>query len=526
MASPFLTNTGSDARGRFFRLGALRELLLWCLPALVCGGVARGLFLAHFPYGYIHPDSADFLVTADRFLNHHHWVIHSKRQFLAPILFLLPILLKIPCVLVIAWGQHLFGLIYIVMTGALVRYWTVYWKQWIVPATALTALNPAVLYYEHTLISDFQYLWFVTALALAGVAYALERTRGRLILLLLALLLAAGSRPEGKLFVLFCMALVPLLHWGAWRRLAIIGGITATFCVATWMSSRNTEAGLHLYSTLLPLAPETPKSAPEFGPVIAPLRNERLARGALNPPELSMEGKRIWPLATAYLKGKDPAGKWPTEASVGNFCERLAMEAARNRPYLVPLITFDKFLQGTVYSLSDDLDKDWLQETQISSCSHKPWMLQLMPRMTGLPIYSMDDLTAYVRKEFTPLQRDWFGELQRGTFAFTTGARIPWPGENRETPGIPLFYLLGAAGMAMGMIRPGPMRKFHIAWVLALGFTGSAVMLTGPVIPRYRFVFDPFVLLYLFVLADGIVALVFRRRVAAGGCESRGSSAA
>jgi hypothetical protein len=286
-----------------------------------------------------------------------------------------------------------------------------------------------------------------------------------------------------------------------------------------WLSSRNTQAGLHLYATLLPLAPETPKSAPDFGPIIAPLRNERLASGVLALPNLSTEGKRIWPLATSYLKAKNPSGKWPPEQVVGNFCQRLAMEAARNRPFLVPLIAFEKFLQGTEYPLGDVLDKNWLQDTQISSSSHKPWMLKMMPRLIGRPIYSKDDLAAYVRSEFRPLEPDWLGDLHRGLFFITTRARIPWPGQTPGTPGFPLLYLLGVMGMMVGIIRPGPMRKFHIAWVIGLGFTCFAVMLTGPVIPRYRFVFEPFIFLYLFVLADGIVALFHRPLPAAERCD-------
>jgi hypothetical protein len=173
----------------------LRELLLWCLPALVCGALARGMLIVHFPYGYIHPDTPDFLVTADRFLFHHRFVLHSKKAFLGPILFLLPMVVKIPSLLIIPWAQHFFGLIYTVMVGALVRCWTAFWKWWIVPATLLATLNPAALYYEHALIAESQYLWCVTALVLAGSAYALEQSRGRFVLLLLALLLTAGSRP-------------------------------------------------------------------------------------------------------------------------------------------------------------------------------------------------------------------------------------------------------------------------------------------------------------------------------------------
>ena len=111
---------------------------------------------------------------------------------------------------------------------------------------------------------------------------------------------------------------------------------------------------------------------------------------------------------------------------------------------------------------------------------------------------------------FPPLEPDWFDWLQRVWFFGTTGARIPWPGQVAGTPGIPLFYLLGVAGMVLGVLRAGPMRKLHIAWAITLAFAASVVMLTGVVNPRYRFVFEPFVLLYLFVLADGIAALVIR----------------
>jgi len=490
------------------RASSLRELLLWCLPALICGALARGLLLAHFPYGYIHPDSPDFLVTADRYLNHHQFVLHGKKAFLGPILFLLPMLVKIPCLLVIPWGQHLFGLIYTVMAGALVRAWTTLWRWWIVPATLLATLNPAVLYYEHALIAESQYLWCVTALVLAGSAYAFAQTRGRFILLLLALLLTAGSRPEGKLYVLFCLILVPLSLWGQWRRLAILGAITLAFSLFTWLSTRNTQAGVLLYSTLLPLAPQTPRSAPDFGPLIAPIRNERLANGMLAMPNLVLEEQRITAIVYPYLEAKSHFHKSARQQAAGEFCQRLAVEAALNKPSLLPLVVLDKFLLGSAAPANDGFGLSWLQDMQIVSCTHKSWMLKLMPRLTGRPIHSRDDLVAYIKEEFQPITPDWFSTVQRLWFRGTTGARIPFPCQPPDVPGIPLFYLLAAAGMAAGMTRAGPMRKLHIAWVITLAFTLSVVMLTGVVNPRYRFVFEPFALLYLFVLADAAAALV------------------
>jgi hypothetical protein len=468
--------------------------------------------MAHFPYGYIHPDSPDFLVTADRFLNHHHFVLHGKKAFLGPILFLLPMLVKIPSALVIPWAQHLFGLVYTVIVGAIVRSWTAFWKWWIIPATLLATLNPAILYYEHAMISEFQYLWCVTALALAGTAFVLDRTRGRYILLLLALLLTAGSRPEGKLYVLFAIILIPLLFWGRWRRLAIFGGITVGFCLLTWLSTRNTQAGMLLYATLLPLSPETPKPAPDFGPLIAPLREARLAKGPLAMPDLVIEEKKVMAVVYPYVKAKEHSHKSAIEQNAGALCQRLAVEAALNKPLLLPLIVIDKFLLGTALPSNDGFGKSWMQDTQVNSCTYKSWMLKLMPRLTGRPIHSKDDLLAYVQKEFAPLQPDWFSVLQRIWFCATTRARIPLSGQTGQTPGVPLFYVLGLAGMVAALLRGGPMRKFHIAWLITLAFTGSVVMLTGVVNPRYRFVFEPFALLYVFVLADFLVALASRRQ--------------
>jgi hypothetical protein len=488
----------------------LRELLLWCLPALLCGGILRILLLVHFPFAYVHPDSPDFLITANKYLLRHRLVLHGKKAFLGPFIFMLPMLVRIPTLLVAAWIQHFFGLIYIVLVGAIVRCWTTLWKCWIIPATVLAAINPAVLWYEHALISEFQYLWCVTALVLAGTAYALDRTRLRFALLLIILLVTAGSRPEGKLYVLFCLLLVPALHWGAWRKLALYGGITLAFCAMTWLSTRNTQAGLLLYATVLPLAPDTPKSAPDFGPHIAPLRQERLAKGVFVMPDFVREEKKITGVLRAYFAEKKAAGA-PVKLNAGAFCQRLAVEAALNRPLLLPLIVVNKFALGIRSRSSGGFDKLWMQDYQSHSCTYKGWMLKLMPRLTGRDIHSKADLAAFLQRDFAPLDPDWFEGLQQGWFAASTGCRLPWPGRPRGVPGIPLFFVLGAAGMVAGIVRPGVMRKVHFAWILTLLFTGSVVMLTGVVNPRYRFVFEPFALFYIFVLADCIAAPFIRR---------------
>jgi len=521
-------------RGAFFN-ARFRQLLLWCLPALIVGVVVRAWILFHYPYGCVHPDTEDFLITADTFLRRHHFVLHGKKAFLAPILFALPLVLRIPSLLVIPWAQHLFGLILTLMIGELVRLWTSLWKLWIIPATLLATLNPAMLWYEHTLISEFQYLWCVTALLLAGTACALWPGRWRFALLLGALLLTAGSRPEGKLYVCFCLLLVLMIHWGAWKTRLLYGGAALAFCLLTWFSSRNTQAGLLLYATVLPLAPDVPRSAPGFAPWIDPLRKERVAHGALVPEQLTTAEKSISSVVVGYLKSINDH-----HTTYGQFCQRLAVEAALHRPLLLPVIAFNKFLVATIYPPSGDFSALWMQEKQIGSCTYKDWMVRLMPRLAGPRLTSRPDVAAamqkgkladknselfarlkeadvdFVNQEYVPLKRgNLFDLLYTIWLRMTTGARFGEQHYGSQTvPGIPLFFLLSAAGMFASICRAGPLRKLHIAWVITLGFLFMVVMLTGVVNPRYRYVFEPFCLLYIFTLLDLIGTLFIRRKPA------------
>jgi hypothetical protein len=83
------------------RLPAVREMLLWCLPALLLGTIARVALNLHFPYGYFQGDTPDFLVTAERLVKSHTVVIHGKKAFLAPVCYAIPFILHIPALVII-----------------------------------------------------------------------------------------------------------------------------------------------------------------------------------------------------------------------------------------------------------------------------------------------------------------------------------------------------------------------------------------------------------------------------------------
>jgi len=76
------------------------------------------------------------------------------------------------------------------------------------------------------------------------------------------------------------------------------------------------------------------------------------------------------------------------------------------------------------------------------------------------------------------------------------------PGGLEMNPGMPFFYILAFAGMVATMLRSGQLRESQIAWVLATLFVWWCATLVGVTNARFRFVYEPFCILYLFILLD------------------------
>src|SRR5438105_3054905 len=105
--------------GALLRDEGFREFLWWCVPGLLVGIVVRALLTAEMPFGYMQFDTADFLVTAQRFITTGDAVIHGKKTFLVPILYAFPFVLHIPALIIIPLAQHFLGLLVILFVGAL-----------------------------------------------------------------------------------------------------------------------------------------------------------------------------------------------------------------------------------------------------------------------------------------------------------------------------------------------------------------------------------------------------------------------
>ncbi len=507
------TPRGSEAEGTWaFRNRQVRELLWYCAPALLLGLALRVLMTWQMPYGYMQFDSADFLLTAHRFLSKHELIIHSKRTYLVPILYTLPFILKIPALIVIPVAQHLLGLGVVLMSGLLARLWFRPWRWVVVPLTLLMAANPNFLWFEHTLMSESVYLYCVFALALAATLFTIHPTGRRFAILSLALFFAASARPEGRLLLGFGFLLVVLVEWGNWKTLWLRLGCLIALAGVTLPLTRTGQAGQLLYATVLPLAPDESKVDPEFGRLVRPLRDQVRTK---RHPTAELQGleQKLTDLAATHLEAKGVVN-----GDTNALCQKMAFEACLNQPLEIPLVVERKFLRSNDSPTSIGYDEPRLQQKLNVGFNRKNMLNVLSKGLLGQELKGEEAVWEFVREHYHPFS--WYRFLDTNWRRFTIGLRDDEgiPG-SAPTPHWATFFVLGFAGFAMALVAPGPLRRFHLAWVPSLCGLWFAVELAGVVNPRYRFVFEPFCLIYAILgltIVCAMVAGAFRPRPRAG----------
>ncbi|MDR3402929.1 MAG: hypothetical protein P4L99_10570 [Chthoniobacter sp.] len=470
-----------------------KEFLWWCAPALLLGLILRAVITWQMPYGYMQFDSADFLFTAATFFERHHVSIHSKRTFLVPLLYTIPFILHLPALIFIPIAQHLSGLGVVLMSGALVRLWLAPWRWVILPVTLLIAANPVLLWYEHALMSESAYLFFVFALALAGTLYTQQPTRRHFILVLVALFFTAAARPEGRLLLGFGFPLLVFVQWGQWKvlwpRLAWLTGVV----IVTLIVTTTHQAGQLLYATVISLAPDESKVDPEFGRMVLPLRDEVRSLYGGVPKKLQGLEKRLSDMSDVYLKSKgekDPDGN--------SLCQKMAIEACLNHPGALPGLAARKFLLAVKFPASVGYDEPRLSKKLNIGFNRKGQLDTLSKGLVGQELKDTAAVADFVREHYHPML--WYRSIDRAWEWFTVGsfdddedAFIP------TIPPVPIFYRCALVALAIVLVMPGPFQKFHFAWIVSLAVLWFAVAMTGVNNPRYRYVFEPFCLIYLFV---------------------------
>jgi hypothetical protein len=489
-----------------------RELLLWCAPALILGAAIRLLMEIRMPYGYIQFDSGDFLLTPYRLLADHHYAIDSKKAFLTPTFFTIPFLLHIPALIFIPIIQHLMGLVEVVIAGALFRLWFPLWRWIIIPATTLIAISPWQLWYEHTLMGEANYVFFIFLVPLLGTLWARRPTWKNFAWFALSLFCICGTRAEGKIILLFGLALIPLVLWPQWKPILIaIISLVALYEIAS-LGGGGSHAFSLLYATLFKMTPDDIRSEPGTAPYLLPLRDQTIHAGENEPTDLVALAKQINDAVARYLREKEGNPSNPRER-IAVIERHLSVEILKRRPLAVILTPFVKFqLASDGWPSGSDFGPRALLVKQPAAVHRLGDEVTILgPGLTGQKL-DQAGLQQFVLAHYDPARMAWFNNYERAWSSASIALRLPdrpapeprWahdfismiPNPQKIIPGIPVYFLLAWAGMLAAILIPTPMRLVQTTWIAAMLFTWYAATMVGVTNARFRFAYDPFCYAY------------------------------
>ncbi len=521
----------------------IREMLLWCAPALAVGFFLRALLTWALPYGYIQFDSIDFLETPYYLIAKHQWVVQSKRSFLVPLTYTFPFLLHLPALIFIPLGQHFLGLVQIVMTGAIVRFWFAKWRWFLIPVTLMIAISPWLLWYEHALMGEAEYVFLLIAVAFTGTLWARDPRPKRFALFWLALFLCASSRGEGKLFLLFGVLVVPLVLWRERRRMLVHFAISAVLALVLFKAIRSpSNASTNLYASLLHYAPDHFKSDPDIEPYLAPIRDKVKAQNLAYPADSVQVAKRIQDGIDDYMAKKMPDASTKNRRRAGaKILNRLSVQILRDHPLEVFGLPLVKWRLAVDSWMSGDFDDHFLHEKQKYSFKRDPWVgADLGKGLVGRNM-SAAEVDRFIDEHYDAHRTRWFSKLAHAWNKALIAVRTPdhpmpqppniekereprkrWvhdyiggvKGGRTMIPGVPFFYIIALGGMLLAIFRRSPLREAQLAWAITLLIAWYAVLMVGDTIARYSFAYQPFCVVFFFAFFDFVAARIGKQPAA------------
>ena len=460
------------------------------------------------PYAgdFVHGDTAQQLDTALQ-LQNGHFVINSKKTFLTPLLYSLSAEARIPVAYFVAVFQHLFGVLLVV--GLLTQALFALWRLWIVPLTVLIAINPNLLWYEHTLLPESLTVFGAVAVALAGTVFFRRPNRFSLTILFLAVLFVASARPEGHFFALFALALVIRRFWGEWSRLKIYSAVSAAFMLLIFLATPTSQSGVLLYASLVQWSPAHLAVAPGLAETMQPFQARAMQQWKIYSFQYTRLRKDMYNSVVEHLK-REGLSKAAAEQQVNGFFQRAGIEIAIRNFWRLPGLAVQKFFIAHRETLAMGF-KDYAIRGQLRALYRVNGgreALGYSRLLWGVPMATMDDARPFLQANYDLSAGE---KLTKFLNSFAKGELYPAvlieiPGSTLT--GLPWLYVCGLIGGICLIVRDRPIIGLHLIWFLFLCTLFVIVMVTGNFRARYRIVFEPFWFIYLFGLLDSGMALV------------------
>lgn len=240
----------------FRRHPALRDALLWAIPAILFGIILRLCLLSYSRFAYWGSDSRSYFDFAQKLFEEHYVSFQEKRRFLYPIFLALVTALPGTPLKWLAWIQHGLGLVTIIPVAYCVRKSLAGWRWFIIPVTILYTGHPVLFWYEHELLGENLFFALIVWSCAGWFAWVSESDRARANRLWwLFLVPFAGfilTKPSGRFF--YPGLALGFLIVAGWRRLGLpqLSALAAVLIATFFVGSRPQAAWL-LYVSTFPL---------------------------------------------------------------------------------------------------------------------------------------------------------------------------------------------------------------------------------------------------------------------------------
>ena len=492
----------------------LRLALLLCIPAVIVAVGLRLWLTYHMPYGFVHGDTAQQVVTGLKLVEQSTFEIDQKKTFLTPLLYALPALAHIPVLYFSAALQHFFGVLLVVVIGLMAKAWLPAWRLWIVPLTLLIAIDPILLWYEHVALPESLMVFGTVAVAAAGTFFYRHPNRYTLALLFLAALFVAGARPEGRFFALFALALVIRRLWDEWSRLKIYGAISAACVLLIFLVTRTSQSGILLYASLIHLSPPHLATAPGLAETMQPFQARAIQGENRSRHHIKLR-KDMASAMTSHLEAQGLTGK-DLKAQISNTFQRAGIEIAVRNFWRLPELAVQKFLIGHNEPPALGFDKYVLagQIRGLYVVNGGKHAAELSRLLWGVPLATSDEARPFFEANYDMSAGNSLTTFLDCFVAAEAYTVVPMEIPGARLRGVPLLYICALLGAFCLILRERPAFGLQLIWFLTLCAIFLVLMVTGNVRARYRLIFEPFWFIYLFALFDTLIAIL--RRATAG----------
>lgn len=524
-----------NATNRLFDLRQLRNFLvsLWtpdlrlamllCIPGVMVAIALRLWLLYHMPFGFVHGDTAQQLATPLALLQDGRFVINYKKTFLTPVLYSVSALAHIPVLNFAAAFQHLAGVLLVVVTGLLAKAWFSSWRLLIVPLTVLIAINPTLLWYEHTALPKSLTVFGAVTVALAGTFFFRRPNGYTLTILFLAALFVASARPEGHFFALFALALVVRRFWGDWSKLKIYTAVSSGCVFLIFLLTRTGQSGLLLYASLIQWSPAHLIVEPGLAEAMQPHQAEAIREWETYHLRYVRLCKDMYKSEAELLMAEGLTDK-AARSQVNGVFELASTEIALRNFWRLPGLAIQKFFMGhrepPAPGFSDYAIYGQLRSLyQVNGGKHA---LEFSRLLWGAPLATRDAARPFLEARYDVSAGKTLTDFAD---AFVTAELHPlifMQLSGSPLQGLPWLYvcaLIGAVGL---ILRDRPVIGVQLIFFSFLCTLFVLVMVTGNDRARYRIIFEPFWFIYFFGLLDSVSA--FARKATssvAGDCREQ-----